>query len=223
MSDQVSDNRNNQLLLRHCPDQNDLTRTPSPFSRRSYHPNHSAIDGPGEHPPFHHDHRPINSFAKPPLTATTNLRYGMWGRGGAKAYFRFHGGIGDGRGGAGYRATEEITAARPLQLFEALNPAHFQINVLKKACAGGFVNPATGECVPAMETSTGTGVFLPVYPKRIGFAKTDACKTNAGMCVGGGRRGHMKQDEEKRFGVEEEGKEFDEIPIELLLPPEWTY
>lgn len=35
--------------------------------------------------------------------------------------------------------------------------------------------------------------------------------------------GQMKQDEENHFGVKEEGNEFDEIPIESLLPPEWTY
>ncbi|KAL7619043.1 hypothetical protein Lser_V15G02246 [Lactuca serriola] len=216
MSDPLSDNRNKQPWLRHFSDQNDYTQSPSPFNRRNYYPDHSAINGPGEHPPLH-PHQPINNFAKPPPT-TTNLRFGMWGRGGAKAYFRFHGGIGDGCGGVGCRSTNENTIARPLQLFEALNPAHLQIDVLKKACEGGFANPAIGKWFPPTETSAGTGVFLPAYQKRIGVIKVDDCKTNASMYVG-----QMKQDEENHFGVKEEGNEFDEIPIESLLPPEWTY
>lgn len=44
----------------------------------------------------------------------------MCDRGNAKAYFRFHGGIGDGNGRVAYRNTDENTVARPLQLFDDL-------------------------------------------------------------------------------------------------------
>ncbi|KAD3337375.1 hypothetical protein E3N88_32895 [Mikania micrantha] len=212
-----------QQWLSHWSYQNVVTGAPFGFTGYYYFPDHLVIDGDGDH--LHHHHlyhhcQPLKGFTKlqPPTTNLRRIR--RWGHGGAKAYFRFHGGIGD---GIACRNTKDNTAARPLQLFDALHPIHFQITA-----DGGFVKiPVTGPPVLPVEASGGTGVFLPVYQKRIRASK--------GMHVRGKdwqqcRGGRMKQQEyvSKRFvgddAVEKiERKNIEEISVESLLPSEWTY
>ncbi|KAD3337383.1 hypothetical protein E3N88_32903 [Mikania micrantha] len=210
-----------QPWLSHSSDQIVVTGAPFGFTGYYYFPDHLAIDGGGEHLLHHHHlyhHRqPLKGFTKlqPP---TTNLRIRRCGQGGEKAYFRFHGGIGD---GIARRNTKDNTAARPLQLFDALHPIHFQKDMLKITADGGFVKiPVTGPPVLPAEASGGTGVFLPVYQKRIRASK--GCGEDWHEC-GGGR---MKQQEtlSKRFVVEKmEPKDMEETPLESLLPSEWMY
>ncbi|XP_021990745.1 uncharacterized protein LOC110887370 [Helianthus annuus] len=88
-------------------------------------------------------------------------------------YYRFHGGIGDGCCGLAFRNTVDYTMARPLQLFDALDPINFQMTIDH----GGFVNIPMIEpsCLPE-EASSGTGVFLPAYPMRIRGRKGSTAK-----------------------------------------------
>lgn len=53
-----------------------------------------------------------------------------------------------------------------------------------KAQTDGYMkHPMIGSLVPSMETSGGTGVYLPVYPKRIrstkGDQSSDFCSANS--------------------------------------------
>ncbi|GJX21144.1 hypothetical protein Tco_0223821 [Tanacetum coccineum] len=88
----------------------------------------------------------------------------MSGRSGSKAKFRFHGGIGDGRGGLACRMPQENASPRLIKLFDELNP----IDMLIEAPSVGFLENHVAR-VPTLplEASNGTGVFLPVYPKKI--------------------------------------------------------
>ncbi|GKE29899.1 hypothetical protein Tco_1445283, partial [Tanacetum coccineum] len=70
--------------------------------------------------------------------------------------------IGDGCSGLAGRILEENTSARPLQLFDDLNP----IDMLVKAPEAGFIkNHVTQAPSLPVEESNGTGVFLLVYQK----------------------------------------------------------
>ncbi|KAJ0502656.1 hypothetical protein HanPI659440_Chr11g0433741 [Helianthus annuus] len=93
------------------------------FNSFFYYPNLFAAvnDGGGSGNNF----ASFASFAAPP--PTTNLRVGTWRRGGVRAYYRFHGGICDGFCGLAFRNTVDYTVARPLQLFDALDPINFQM------------------------------------------------------------------------------------------------
>ncbi|GJW50772.1 hypothetical protein Tco_0092123 [Tanacetum coccineum] len=85
-------------------------------------------------------------------------------RSGSKAKFRFHGGIGDGRGGLACQMPQENASPRLIKLFDELNP----IDMLIEAPSVGFLENHVAR-VPTLplEASNGTGVFLPVYPKKI--------------------------------------------------------
>ncbi|KAI3677043.1 hypothetical protein L1987_86661 [Smallanthus sonchifolius] len=208
MSGYFSGYHHQQPWPRHWSERNVVFNMPFVFNSYYYY-DHFVINGGGEHL-LHHRHQPNNSFAKlPPLT--TNL-----------AYFYFHGGIGDGCCGIACRNIEKNTAARPLQLFDALGPIDFQNDMFKIPVIGPSVLPA--------EASSGTGVFLPVYPKRIRARKVMRVRGGRGDGWQHRRGRRMKQKDtfSKSFvggdAVEkEECKEIDEIPIELLLPSEWTY
>ncbi|KAI3743330.1 hypothetical protein L1987_61037 [Smallanthus sonchifolius] len=125
----------------------------------------------------------------------------------------------DGCCGIACRNTEKNTASRPLQLFDALSPIDFQNDMFKIPVIGPSVLPA--------EASSGTGVFLPVYPQRIRARKVMRVRGGRGDGWQHRRGRRMKQEDtfsESFVGDDavekEECKEIDEIPIELLLPSE---
>ncbi|KAK1426188.1 hypothetical protein QVD17_14857 [Tagetes erecta] len=188
----------------HWSEQNFVSPIPLVFTSYYYYSDHFTVNDPNNYL--------IKPPSPPPQPPTINPRIGTWGRGGVKAYFRFHGGIGDGCCGMACRYTGQNTIARPLQLFDALYPIDF------------YQIPAIGD--RAAEASNGTGVFLPVYPKKN--------RKNKGMSARGPRGvrgGKMKQEDTfpkpSAGGDVAEKKEIkdidDDIPIELLLPSEWPY
>ncbi|XP_022016125.1 uncharacterized protein LOC110915702 [Helianthus annuus] len=227
MSDYFSGRRYHQLpWLGHWSDRNVVPSMPYAFNSFFYYPNLFAVNDGGGYLP-HHRYQSGNNFASfAALPSTNNLRVGTWRRGGLKAYYRFHGGIGDGCCGLAFRNTVDYTAARPLQLFDALDP----INIQMTTDHGGFVNiPMIGpSCLPE-EASNGTGVFLPAYPKRIRGRKGMHVRGRRGD--GLKRRGGQMMQEDivaKPFvagdvAKKDGRKDMEEIPIELLLPAEWTY
>ncbi|KAK9068548.1 hypothetical protein SSX86_012663 [Deinandra increscens subsp. villosa] len=225
----MSDYFSGRTGYHHSFEPNFVTNMTFAFNTHYCFSDHFLVNGGEDH--LHHRYLPDNSFVELP-PPTTNQRIGTWGRGGAKAYFRFHGGIGDGCCGIACRNILGNAIARPVQLFDALDPIDFQNYVLSMTADGDFVKiPVTGRpsVLPA-EASSGTGVFLPVYQKR-------RIRASKGMHVRGGRRedwgqvcgGRMKQKDTfpKRFVggdvKKEECKDTEEVPIELLLPSEWTY